>query len=648
VSALLQTVREGSFHTGIVIYKHDGVLPFGEFIYKIIQGEPMLLNTVTIKNFRCYENEISVEIGNLTTFVGRNDIGKSSVLEALEIFFNNNTVSIEPGDVNIHSEIDKVEITCEFSDFPDSLTLDAGAETTLAEEFLLTNTGTLKIRKVYDCGHKKPSVEIFVVANHPSAPGFQNLLELKEKDLQAKIKELKLEVALKGNPGMRKAIWASLDDLKLVETAIPVSKSKEDTKKIWDQIESYLPMFALFQSDRSSKDSDDEVQSPMKAAVAAALAEVQDDIAKIQRRVQEKAVEIASNTHDALKTMDPGLASELTPEFTPPTPSKWQGLFSIGLNTDSGIPLNKRGSGVRRLVLVSFFKAEAERRLKTSNRRSIIYAIEEPETAQHPNNQRILIESFKTLASEAGCQVLLTTHSPGFASDLPNESIRFIYRDSETNEPVIQSGADVFGAVAETLGVTPDSRVKVLLCVEGPTDVAALKALSKALYIEDNTLPNLETDERVAFVLLGGSTLKHWVNEYYLRALNRKEIHIYDRDVASYADVAASVNARQDGSWATQTTKHEIESYLHPDAISEAFNVVVEVTDHPINGKATPKHFAEVYSVAQNYDGILSDTKAKQRIAERAFPLMTANQIHARDPEGEVLGWMQRIRDMIQ
>ncbi|WP_263772932.1 ATP-binding protein [Propionivibrio soli] len=608
----------------------------------------MRLETVTLKNFRCYEDEIKVDFSDLTTFVGRNDTGKSSVLEALEIFFNNGVVSIEQSDAHVHSGNEKVEITCEFTDFPDSLTLDAGAQTSLAEEFLLTDTGTLKLRKVYDCGNKKPSLEIFVIAKHPSAPGFQNLLELKEKELQAKVKELKLNVPLKGNPGMRKAIWAVGGDLQFTETAIPVSKAKEDAKRIWDQIESYLPMFALFQSDRSSKDSDDEVQSPMKAAVAAALAEVQADIAKIQQRVQEKVEEIARNTHEALKTIDPGLASELNPEFTPPTAAKWQGLFSVGLNTDSGIPLNKRGSGVRRLVLVSFFKAEAERRLKISNRRSIIYAIEEPETAQHPNNQRILIESFKSLASEAGCQVILTTHSPGFAADLPNDSIRFIFRDTTTRKPVIQAGADVFGAVAETLGVTPDSRVKVLLCVEGPTDVAAFKALSKALHLENESLPNLENDDRVAFVVLGGGTLKHWVDEYYLRALNRKEVHIYDRDVASYAEAAAKVNARQDGSWAVQTEKHEIESYLHSDAILEAFNVAVEVTDHPVDGKATPKRFSEAYSNLQGFDAVMGDTKAKLRLAERAFPLMTAARIHERDPQGEVLGWMTRIRDMIQ
>lgn len=602
----------------------------------------MKLESVTLKNFRCYEDEISVKVDELTTFIGKNDIGKSSVLEALEIFFNNVTVVIEPQDANVYSGLSKVEITCEFSDLPSKLTLDAGAETSLAEEHLLTVNDTLKIRKVFDCGLKKPTAEVFVIANHPTAEGVSNLLELKEKDLQAIIKERKIAGPLKGNPAMRRAIWAA-GELGLAEAMIPASKAKEDGKRIWEQLESHLPIYALFQSDRSSKDSDDEVQNPMRVAVAAAIAEVQDDIARIQKRVQEKAEEIAKSTHAALKTIDASLANELTPEFTPPTAAKWTSLFSVGLTTDAGIPLNKRGSGVRRLILVSFFKAEAERRLKMGNKRSIIYAIEEPETAQHPNNQRILIESFKTLARETGCQVLLTTHSPGFAAELPVQSIRYVHRNAVTGKPEIGATADVFGDVASALGVTPDSRVKVLLCVEGPHDVTALTCLSRALHVVDPTLPNLEIDDRIAFIVLGGSTLKHWVNENYLKALRRPEVHIYDRDVAEYATAVARVNERNDGSWATQTNKHEIESYLHRDAIHAAFNVAIDVADHPVEGKAVPRIFAEAYSIAQAYDGVMKDGPAKARLAEKAFPLMTAGLIQQRDPQGEVIGWLRRI-----
>jgi len=607
----------------------------------------MRLISVSIKNFRCYRDEITVAMADLTTFVGKNDIGKSSILEALEIFFNNDTVKIEPNDANIYSGDKSVAITCEFSDLPSKLSLDAGAETSLAAEYLLSPTGTLKILKLFDCSKKTPTAEVFILANHPTAPGVADLLDLKEKELQKLIKDHNLDAALKGNPGMRQALWSTAIDLGLKEIAISVTKPKEDSKRIWDQLENYLPMYALFQSDRSSRDSDGEVQNPMKAAVAAAIAEVQEDINRIQEKVKEKAELIAKSTHEALKTIDPNLAKELTPQFTPPTAAKWIGLFSVGMDTDDGIPLNKRGSGVRRLVLVSFFKAEAERRLKIGTKRSIIYAIEEPETAQHPNNQRILIESFKALSSEQGCQVLLTTHSPGFASDLPTDSIRFVTRN-DALQPVVKEGVDVFGQVAETLGVVPDSRVKVLLCVEGPTDVAAFKSLSRALHAADQSVPNLATDERVAFVLLGGSTLKHWVAQHYLRLLNRPEVHIYDRDVPAYAKSVAEVNLRTDGSWAVQTNKYEIECYLHADAIKDAFGVDIAIIDMPgADEKAVPKLFAEAYSVQQQFDGIMGDSKAKLCLAEKAFPLMTAERLAERDTESEVEGWFRRIGRML-
>ncbi|MCD8416034.1 ATP-binding protein [Tenacibaculum dicentrarchi] len=607
----------------------------------------MNLKSIIIKNFRCYKESTKIDFDNLTTLVGKNDIGKSTIMEALEIFFNNQTVKIEQGDANIYSGDTNVEFICEFSNLPKTLSIDTTSTTTLNEEYLLTSDNTLKIKKVFSCGKKTPTCESFIIANHPTENEVDKLLELKEKDLQKIIKTKGLDVKLKGNPQMRKAIWESVVDLKLCEVDIPVSKPKEDSKQIWEQIESHLPIFALFQSDRSSQDSDNEVQDPMKAAISAAISEVQDDIDKIQKKVREKAEEIASNTHDALKTIDSNLANKLEPQFTPPTPAKWNGLFSIKMDTDDGIPLNKRGSGIRRMILVSFFKAEAERRLKSTSKRSIIYALEEPETAQHPNNQKILIDSFKSLSEEDTCQVILTTHSPGLASELPANSIRFIDKD-DADKPCIDSGIDVFDKVASVLGVTPDSRVKVLICVEGPTDVQALKSLSEALHSEDNTIINLAKDEKVAFVLMGGSTLKHWVNQQYLKGLGRTEFHLYDNDVRSYADSIKQVNDREDNSFGTLTNKLEIESYLHPTAIKNSYGVEIEVPDM-LNeeGKAVPKIFAEAVSPVLKFDKTMGDTKSKLYLANKAFPAMTAELIRERDPGNEVEGWFRKISELM-
>ena len=77
----------------------------------------MKLEIVKIKNFRSYKEEVIIPFTALTAFVGKNDIGKSTILEALEIFFNGETkgaiVSCDKDDANVFSDSQTVEITCE-------------------------------------------------------------------------------------------------------------------------------------------------------------------------------------------------------------------------------------------------------------------------------------------------------------------------------------------------------------------------------------------------------------------------------------------------------------------------------------------------------------------------------------------------------
>ncbi|MBK5435276.1 AAA family ATPase [Bacillus sp. TH25] len=46
----------------------------------------MKLTTIKLENFRSYHGEVVIDISNFTTLIGRNDAGKSTILEALEIF----------------------------------------------------------------------------------------------------------------------------------------------------------------------------------------------------------------------------------------------------------------------------------------------------------------------------------------------------------------------------------------------------------------------------------------------------------------------------------------------------------------------------------------------------------------------------------
>lgn len=86
---------------------------------------------------------------------------------------------------------------------------------------------------------------------------------------------------------------------------------------------------------------------------------------------------------------------------------------------------------------MSFFRGEAERLAEEGGSAGIIYAVEEPETSQHTNNQKILIEAFKEMSNLSGVQVLLTTHSAYMVKQLDFDNLKVINNSNKDNEKIL-------------------------------------------------------------------------------------------------------------------------------------------------------------------------------------------------------------------
>ncbi len=214
---------------------------------------------------------------------------------------------------------------------------------------------------------------------------------------------------------------------------VEIELAKEDAKNTWTQLKNYMPLYSLFQSDRKNSDGDSEVQNPMKLAVQEILKDqrLMESLNDVASEVEAKLNQVVGKTLEKLNEMNPEIADSLTPVIPSPDSLKWIDVFkSVSITGDEDIPINKRGSGVKRLILLNFFRAEAERRKNENNVPSIIYAIEEPETSQHPNHQRKLIEAFIELSQSDNTQILLTTHSPSIVKLLEFDHIKLI-----KNEP---------------------------------------------------------------------------------------------------------------------------------------------------------------------------------------------------------------------
>lgn len=608
----------------------------------------MRLTAVILENFRPYRTQTRIPIDDFTAIIGKNDAGKSCLLEALEIFFNADLIKLDAEDANKNSGSQSITIGCVFSDLPAQIIIDENAQTNLAEEYLLNEQGELEIHRTYNCATKKISETVCAIAFHPTADRFSDLHLLKNADLKKRLDEVGAtdnQVNRTINNSLRKAIWRHCNDLQCATQSIALDK--EDAKKIWNSLESQLPIFALFQADRPSRDEDAEVQDPMKAAVIEALKNQQPLLDQLKEAVQRQTEEVALRTLAKLREWDETLASELSPHFK--AEPKWDQLFKMTLTGDEQIPINKRGSGVRRLILLSFFRAEAEKRREERPARSLIYAIEEPETSQHPNFQRVLIETFLQLSQEK-CQIIITTHNPALAGFVPKDNVRFIERrDGITT---VESGTDsVIETITRTLGVLPDNRIAALVFVEGPTDIAFLKHASHVYHEVDETVPDLLFSKDVAFIPTGGSTLQQWVDERYLKGLGRPCIHLYDRGSSTppaYAGKVAQIVAT--GEDARLTKKREIENYLHHDAVQEVYKLpitpfgdedrVPDLVAQIVHEASTPdKQWSELTEEQRS----CKMSRVKKRLSSEALPLMNYSRLAAIDTSGEIPAFLRAV-----
>jgi AAA15 family ATPase/GTPase len=621
----------------------------------------MKLKSIKIKNFRGIRDEITLSINDLTVLIGKNDVGKSTILEALDIFFNeckSGYTKIDKNDVNVYTESDVVSITGIFNDVPELLILDTTVETNLENEFLLNIEGLLEVKKQFK-GTKL--TDTFIVSNFPVNEELTDIHAKKIAELREIVNERGITVEdSRKSSLLRKAIF---DDLAPTDfTVKEINAATEGGKQIWTSLSKYIPLYMLFQSDRKNEDKDNEIQDPMKFAIEEVLKreEITNSLERIYVEVEQAIKDLATKTLEKLQEMNPEIAEELKPTFKKPN---WSSVFGFGLESESNIPVNKRGSGVRRLILLNFFRAEAERRKDERGVPNIIYAYEEPETSQHPNHQKILMDSFIELSNQSINQILLTTHSPEIAKMVHIDSLRML-KELDQGVEIVAPSNDILKEITEALGVLPTfalsnvSSVKVAICVEGANDISFLKAINDSIP-ELRAICDINSPECI-LLPMGGSTLKYWVNNEYLKKLNLFQVHIYDSDIGSdqpykYRSYIDQINATQNAK-GFETTMREMENYITPDVLINELEGLDTLDDADWVTLDVPeliaKHIHEQSESPKTWDELTED-KQKKKISRAKVRVNTefANNVTKENLENyncfeEVKTWFDKISEL--
>jgi len=544
----------------------------------------MRVHSIHARNYGPFAILEEVKLGLLATIVGQNDTGKSNILRALQLFFEDR--KIEEDDVhNGATPIDDVSIEVAFTSLPSKIELEDGVETTFQEEMLLDTNGYLRIRKIYP-RESLTKYSVYLVTRDFEDDRFAGLPALKETELNERCKSVGIEVIRSGrgitNKGKREALRARARDkgIQLIDQELPLTLKDE----LWKTVASLLPEFLLFETDTKLGVTETTFQSQFRPIIKTAAEQpdvieaknaftgaigqaLQGEINKIFERLQRHT----------------DIFSDLTvkPDFS------WDKAvnFDIFGRDQYGVEnsLERRGSGIQRLLMVAFFQYLADR--NKDNGGEFIFAIEEPENCLHPGLQRELVSSFRRLAAE-GYQVIITSHSPVFAGASPIEDLALVVREAGVARAIQTPELDL-AKVAEQLGVEPSDQItgyNACIFVEGPSDIQYLTTVAQKLK-EAGRIGAHFDDRRIGFVLCGGETLKNWID---LRAMGRLNRHFgaivdSDRESPQHNIPGRKQNWKQkceaQGGIFFILRKREIENYLHPDAIRRSNRVLVPYDD---------------------------------------------------------------------
>ena len=99
----------------------------------------MKLKSTVIKNYRGIKEETLVSFQDFNCIVGKNDVGKSTLLKAIDAFLNENNPNIE--DKNVYSDSNFIEINLIFDSASSPIILDDTIPVSLFDEELVDENG---------------------------------------------------------------------------------------------------------------------------------------------------------------------------------------------------------------------------------------------------------------------------------------------------------------------------------------------------------------------------------------------------------------------------------------------------------------------------------------------------------------------------
>jgi predicted ATP-dependent endonuclease of OLD family len=405
----------------------------------------MKIESVRIENFRSFKDE-TIKLNNYTCFVGVNGSGKSTVLNALNVFFRQYKDSktdlskLTSEDFHHRNIKDPVKITVTFAELSDAA---KGELSDYVRQDKLIVSSVAKYDSTTDCADVK---------QYGNRLGLQDFREYFEADkngesaseLKRIYQDLKIKYPDLPNPGTKAAM---ADALKAYEAEhpdncdlIPSEDQFYGVSKGANRLANHVQWVFV----PASKDATEETEESKNTALGQLLArtvrskvnfsekvgklkkDTQEEYQKILDKEQSVLDSISSTLQDSLGSWaHPGITAQILwkqdSDKSVKVEEPWAYL-KIGERGFEG-DLARFGHGLQRSYMLALLQELTK--LSDETAPTLIMGIEEPEIYQHPPQAKHLAETLNDL-SEKDSQILICSHNPLFIPGDNFEAIRVV------------------------------------------------------------------------------------------------------------------------------------------------------------------------------------------------------------------------------
>lgn len=509
----------------------------------------MQLYSLKIEGFRKHINT-TIRFSDSTFLIGENNVGKSSILYALDYLLGNKTIPNEEFYTCDNFDKEKytekqIVLTAEFRRIPEDAKMWRGFKGRLLryDPEDENDTGIKFIyRKTYPLNGK---VKIETYQNpYKIKPEYENYKSIQEL-LDAGFIEAELPESMKKLDYNKKLTAKEKEEINQIEGLYNFDENKEcwieNPGGIPQNVLSRLPKFLLI----PAEDKESEI-SGSSGTLHSTLSELFDEVRENSENYQKaqeylaklaKELDPSDDTTEIYKMITE--LNEIVSEVFPNTgitaianlsdaDKVIKPIFDIRMISNIATKSSLQGTGLIRSTVFALlrYKALRDNNKRTNNKRSLIIGFEEPEIYLHPNAITKMRDTIYNLAGTGNNQIVCTTHSP-FMIDLskkPKQGLNSLsIEDIRKNGNFIPSVCCTpFNVSDRFLSLIDDDKdyIKMLLRVED--------SLSKVFFVKNVLIVEGDTEKVVLSETIArmsedrkGIILGEW---YILRARGKAAI----------------------------------------------------------------------------------------------------------------------------